>query len=387
MPAIIGIIIFIAVLWAIGMAIGYAFVALVFVSANVLAAGDKFLGSWAIVPPYISWAAVGFGVGTLTYFAIREADKLSRPVIKPFLISISCAIIVLTPILGPMTLNKNTAAFQSNDFLAITSNLSGEWKGEMNFRESSLELTQRGNNLSGTITYNDVKESLTGEIANGAHIILRGTGYTRLKGSGSFSLDTFYGTVSDNGKTIRGDYKDTANHSGNWFVTKVRDVSATNTSSNGTVVTPVSPLPFEDHGACPFECCTYREWTAKEDVEILQDMKESSPVVFQVQKDEKVTGETGVVITTKPGTAKLVKPARIDNVQIAQDSVVNVLSSTGEGFFKVWYRGKVVSLQEGTDFQMINKPETVWWVKIKNSSGQSGWSKQPEKFDNKDACG
>lgn len=147
------------------------------------------------------------------------------------------------------------------------------------------------------------------------------------------------------------------------------------------------PMPYRDYGACPFECCTYRDWIAKEDIAILQDMREDSPVAFQVQKDEKVTAETGVVVTTKLGSAKIKKSVEDGNIHIAEGTIVYLLSYSGEGFWKVWYRDKIVSLQEGTDFEMINKPETIWWVKIRNNAGQSGWSNQPDNFGNKDACG
>lgn len=68
------------------------------------------------------------------------------------------------------------------------------------------------------------------------------------------------------------------------------------------------PIPFEDHGACPFDCCVYREWFARGDIKALKDRKEGSPVVFGIKEGERVTALTGVVITTKPGVAKAIKP-------------------------------------------------------------------------------
>ena len=32
-------------------------------------------------------------------------------------------------------------------------------------------------------------------------------------------------------------------------------------------------LPFRDVGACPFECCTYREWTANKPTVLLKNMR------------------------------------------------------------------------------------------------------------------
>ncbi len=60
-------------------------------------------------------------------------------------------------------------------------------------------------------------------------------------------------------------------------------------------------MPFRDVGACPFECCTYREWRATKDTVLLKNMSGGSTAVFKVRKGEKVEGVTGIVITTKAG--------------------------------------------------------------------------------------
>jgi hypothetical protein len=170
------------------------------------------------------------------------------------------------------------------------------------------------------------------------------------------------------GSPITGNYKDTAGNKEKQSASPVQ-------------------LPYEDHGACPFECCTYREWIAKKGTAILQEMKENSQIAFQVEDNEKVIGLTGVVITTKAGNGKISKSAKGDNVGIDSGSVVYILSYSGEGFWKVWHQGKIISLEEGTDFEMADKPETIWWVKIKNSKGQIGWTDKPDNFGNKDSCG
>src|ERR1700737_4566206 len=49
-----------------------------------------------------------------------------------------------------------------------------------------------------------------------------------------------------------------------------------------------------DKGACPFECCTYREWVARTDVTLL-DIPNGKKVVGQIKKGEKVLALTGEV--------------------------------------------------------------------------------------------
>ena len=49
-----------------------------------------------------------------------------------------------------------------------------------------------------------------------------------------------------------------------------------------------------DKGACPFECCTYREWVARTDVTLL-DTPSGKRVVGQIKKGESVLALTGEV--------------------------------------------------------------------------------------------
>ncbi len=67
------------------------------------------------------------------------------------------------------------------------------------------------------------------------------------------------------------------------------------------------PLPFEDHGACPFECCTYRGWTVETTTELRAARSLQAPVVFSVKPGENVVGLNGVVVTRKPGRAVVVE--------------------------------------------------------------------------------
>jgi len=68
---------------------------LLFVVGNIIALFEIFFGAWKFLPPYVSWAIVGLVTGTLFYFAIIEADKLSRPAVRPILIIIACLFLVI----------------------------------------------------------------------------------------------------------------------------------------------------------------------------------------------------------------------------------------------------------------------------------------------------
>ena len=170
------------------------------------------------------------------------------------------------------------------------------------------------------------------------------------------------------------------------------------------------PLPYEDVGACPFECCTYREWIANKNTPIHRTRNNNSPVVFTVAPRERVQGVTGVVITTKAAEIRIVKSLTIQDysgsrgtnnsraIQARPGDIIYLLTSQGEGTYKAWFKGKIIIIsaidvmeqnQRGSARSGSNIPRTTsnWWVQIKNRKGQIGWTDKPQNFDNKDACG
>jgi uncharacterized protein YgiM (DUF1202 family) len=156
-------------------------------------------------------------------------------------------------------------------------------------------------------------------------------------------------------------------------------------------------LPFKDVNVCPFECCTYREWTVKKNTVLLKQMTDKSATAFRVKKGEKVNGVGGVVITTKAGVGLVLQDiadsSYLPGTQIEKKftvkkgETVSILTSEGEGFFQIFYKGVFTSRQVDDDtLKMVTEPESVWWVKIKNKKGQIGWTKLVDNFGNKDSC-
>ena len=169
---------------------------------------------------------------------------------------------------------------------------------------------------------------------------------------------------------------------------------------------PSTPSYYEDYGACPFECCTYRRWTVNADTIFYKGRSTNSPAVFHAKKGEHVTGLTGVVITLRPGKALVKKVttlgiAGMHQVRVKAGDILYLLHYEGEGVYKFWYRGRIYEsdmpfapdLHKGPGYkeseylQQLSEPQTVWWVKVKNGHGQIGWSKQDNHFDDMDACG
>lgn len=158
------------------------------------------------------------------------------------------------------------------------------------------------------------------------------------------------------------------------------------------------PLPFFDWNACPFECCTYRAWRADAEVKVRAARNTKSPVAFQLEKGEWVRAVTGVVVTHRYGVAELVKPARLgyrvkDSTQtepllsLQPGERLYTLHYLGEGHELFWYQDHLYSDQLDVAVQVLSRPVAAWWVKVRRKDGRTGWTNEPRKFGNSDACG
>jgi hypothetical protein len=144
------------------------------------------------------------------------------------------------------------------------------------------------------------------------------------------------------------------------------------------------PRLYVSKGACPFECCVYREWTANRDLELM-DHPEGKPI-GQIHKHEVVSARTGE-IRTQPLRFRIArKGSDKEDVSIPIGSIVYLLHPVGEGYWLVWYHGKTIQM----DPQYVGHgPRYQWWAQVKTHSGQVGWvemSLPAIPFDNTDAC-
>jgi hypothetical protein len=165
------------------------------------------------------------------------------------------------------------------------------------------------------------------------------------------------------------------------------------------------PLPFEDPGACPFEGCVYREWTAKVPVQVRAERRIDAPVSYELQSGEKITAVTGVVVTLEAGRVQFREPRDLRSssgeIHIEPGETLYLLTYEGEGFTKAWFNGKLYQDVDTVDFynavcdiepnrcagKIIEQSKTEWWIQVRNRSGLVGWTHEPEKFDGKDAIG
>ena len=158
-------------------------------------------------------------------------------------------------------------------------------------------------------------------------------------------------------------------------------------------------LPYLDWGACPFECCTYREWVANAPINIYKRRNEKSDVVFKLKKDERVRAMTGVVATHKLGVTEILKPVKIGynatsdmpQLSLKPGDIIYTLHYAGEGFEVFWYKGKTysdeLSISNSNSFKTISSSSYVWWAKVRNGAGKIGWTNNANQFNNQDSCG
>jgi hypothetical protein len=162
------------------------------------------------------------------------------------------------------------------------------------------------------------------------------------------------------------------------------------------------PLPYEDWGACPFECCQYGEWTALSEIPIYASRNAKTSPIATLRKGVKVFAKTGVVITTKAGEVELLEEktlgeGREPRVVVPKGGRIYPLRYLGEGYEKFWYDGAIYSAFIGVaepgrvyeGFRVLRRWEDDWWVSVSTRDGRKGWVLMTRKtrFDGTDRCG
>jgi hypothetical protein len=174
-----------------------------------------------------------------------------------------------------------------------------------------------------------------------------------------------------------------------------------------TTGTPTRPkVPYTSRDACPGECCEYGGiWTAKADTEVRARPRLDSPVAFRLRKGDTVLAVTGMVVTTRLGRAVVRRPIRIGDERRLKagpaDEVV-VLYRRGEGSWRIWLRGELDDAELPTEddrcatdggepveceVQIVVRPQTVWWSRVRTRNGREGWTHQMKHFAGVYTCG
>jgi hypothetical protein len=97
-------------------------------------------------------------------------------------------------------------------------------------------------------------------------------------------------------------------------------------------------LPYYDWKACPFEGCTYREWTALKPTVVYDTWNKNSRRIARIAVKEKVIGVTGLVITFRPGIIRMERDLPQDGLK--RGDTILTYAYRGEGVSAVWFKGR-----------------------------------------------
>jgi hypothetical protein len=159
------------------------------------------------------------------------------------------------------------------------------------------------------------------------------------------------------------------------------------------------PEMYVERGACPFECCTYREWWASQPIPVYARPDPKAKRIRILSKGEHVRALTGFVRTR--ANQFLVTT---DKGAYRRGDQLWVYTYHGEGNFLVWHKGRMY--QENLGFSpyggslgtrgdvgpkswghLTSEHSSEWWIKLRLSNGRIGWTNRGEDFKNTDACG
>lgn len=187
------------------------------------------------------------------------------------------------------------------------------------------------------------------------------------------------------------------------FVVQISTFSQTNSTQ---------PIIFYD--SCPFECCQFGEWITKENINVYRNEGDTNSVSFKLDNNDMVNALTGNLHFVKIGKVVVTKPIydyEINDTLLAFNCIEGdfLVKHNGEENYVDIFWPMFFSEEDDTEEnylekiknreysgKMIQRPKTVWWVKIESKKGK-GWirleNKTPycfsidEQILGMDACG
>jgi len=158
---------------------------------------------------------------------------------------------------------------------------------------------------------------------------------------------------------------------------------------------PKPRLPKVNENACPFEGCQFGEWTVRKPVRLFSTWKRKQTPLRRLAKGEVVRALTGIHITFEPSEISVTAP--MPQYGLKPGDTVFGYMNLGEGFFNAWFKGMWVEEFDGSAIvpgcsrncsARLVKPGTFeLWVQLRTRDGVTGWTKETDSFDGKDALG
>ena len=129
-------------------------------------------------------------------------------------------------------------------------------------------------------------------------------------------------------------------------------------------------LPFYEWGICPGEGCQYGRWKARIETIAFDTWKPGRRTIAHLSPGDSVVALTGGVITYKPGVLRIPQDDPAHGLK-AGDEILTY-TYLGEGFFTVWFHGRLYH-EFDTTAAHGEAGQKTWWAKVKLDSGRIGW--------------
>jgi hypothetical protein len=135
------------------------------------------------------------------------------------------------------------------------------------------------------------------------------------------------------------------------------------------------------HGACPFECCQYGQWSLLSSAVLRTAAAVGSDSTGTLTPGDSVTADSGVVVFQPTGLVVMLTSVTFDDsVRFEPGDTVELLAETGEGWRNVIWRGRHVKANVddwesySTSFRVLRRLHSTWWVHMTHPrTGRRGW--------------
>ena len=154
-------------------------------------------------------------------------------------------------------------------------------------------------------------------------------------------------------------------------------------------------------GACPFECCTYGDWTPTGDVPLRARPIQAEAVRAMIPAAQTFAADSGFVQVTMVSLVEVTDTVWSDpegDAPIVPGDTLVVLDYVGEGFWNVWdgERVRQISGFWGAEVTPVRgnlitgeRYAREWWVHATTRTGERGWfnADSVARLRGVDACG
>jgi len=153
--------------------------------------------------------------------------------------------------------------------------------------------------------------------------------------------------------------------------------------------------------ACPFECCTYGDWTPTGDVPLRARPSQGEVVARVIPPAETFTADSGFVRITGVSLVAVtdsVAPEGPPQPTLVPGDTLVVLDYVGEGYWRVWDGERVRELSGFWGAEVFpvrgellggERYAREWWVHATTRAGERGWfnADSVARLRGVDACG